>query len=347
MTTGTLRDPAVDLARRLLGQPAFEVAWGGRRRLVSAATDFRGRATSVLGVPAFRWQARALRGLVAARSVVIQQALVGTEDGLSDWLPSKVRNLVPFDAVIGTPGSYQAVLVRLRCPRTGSLVAVVKVSVSTKSDATARIRNEIEAMRDAAVKAIVPDLLGEGEVDQHPFFVMRFVHGRTIGGSKADLRLAANVLSYQNEGKRTVPAAEHPFVRRVVAQFPGFPVDELPGELGAVRTHGDFAPWNMIVQSRGRIVVFDWEASEAEGVPFADMGHYLLSLERYINKKPAAVAVSRASHVISDLLNMSEEQSSVLVGLSAAARSIQVASACDDRAVGDPYWQDVVTAAVG
>lgn len=343
VTIATRREPAVELARRLLGQPAFEIAWGGRRRLVSTAASFRGRAASVLGVPAYRREARTFRGLMAARSAFIQQALVSVKDGLSNWLPSQVGDLVPFDALIGTPGPYQAVLVRLTCPRTGRFMAVGKVSVSIDSCARARIRNEVEAMRDVAVREIVPEILGEGVVEGHPFFVMRFVHGRAIGGRKSDLRIAATALEYQNDGQRSVPAEDHPFVRDLTKAVPQFPVDELPAELKVVRMHGDFAPWNVLATEGRRLVLIDWESSRAEGLPYADLAYFLLANERYLRRRPPDAAVRVAARAMGTFFNVSERTAEVLVGLGAGALLTDPHSGLGGRKRSDWYWRDVVS----
>jgi hypothetical protein len=53
-----------------------------------------------------------------------------------------------------------------------------------------------------------------------------------------------------------------------------------PSELPAVRTHGDFAPWNIRLQN-GSAALVDWEDSEPRGLPFHDVYHFV-HMTRYL-----------------------------------------------------------------
>ena len=49
------------------------------------------------------------------------------------------------------------------------------------------------------------------------------------------------------------------------------------------RVHGDFTPWNVFVH-RGRVMVFDWEYSEAPGLPLSDLFHFHIIAESCLRR---------------------------------------------------------------
>ncbi len=50
------------------------------------------------------------------------------------------------------------------------------------------------------------------------------------------------------------------------------------------RIHGDFAPWN-IRMAPGQFVVVDWEQSDAQGLPFYDLVHFKVRVDRLLKRK--------------------------------------------------------------
>jgi hypothetical protein len=49
------------------------------------------------------------------------------------------------------------------------------------------------------------------------------------------------------------------------------------------RVHGDFTPWNVFAH-RGRVMVFDWEYSEAPGLPLSDLFHFYIIAESCLRR---------------------------------------------------------------
>jgi aminoglycoside phosphotransferase (APT) family kinase protein len=47
------------------------------------------------------------------------------------------------------------------------------------------------------------------------------------------------------------------------------------GDLPLVFEHADFAPWNLLVDGRGKLGVLDWESSRDEGLPGLDLLYFL------------------------------------------------------------------------
>lgn len=336
-------DAAVDLAHRLLGRDAFEVRWGGRARMVSAAQSWRSRAASVTAVPAYLPRARAWRAVAAVRAALAPPSHRRERTASTCWLPDAVAELVPRDAIVGTPGPYQSILVRLADPASGRIVAIAKVAASTTASARARVQNEVDAMHDPVVRNLVPEVLAETQVDGHACFIMRRALGRPLGAGVGDFRSAHSLLNSLGVGGRRVPAAGHPWLQVVASRFTRVPLNRLPREVGVVRTHGDYAPWNVLRSRDGRLTVIDWEASVAEGVPGVDAAYYSLSVERYLRKRPARFAAERAVRSMMGLAGVTASEASAYVALGAAGAMLQQPS-CGQGVHGDRYWFRVIDA---
>ena len=108
-----------------------------------------------------------------------------------------------------------------------------------------------------------------------------------------------------------------------------------------MRTHGDYAPWNVLRSRDGRFTVIDWEASVAEGVPGVDVAYYLLSVERYLRKRPAHVAAERAVRSMMAAAGVTASEASAYVALGAAGALLQQPS-CGQGVIGDRYWFSVI-----
>ena len=338
-------ESAVALAHRLLARPAFQVAWGGRTRLVSTADGTRARWASVLAIPAHRRPARVWRSMLAAKIALVppersRASLVGDH-----WLRGSLAHLVPLDAAIGTSGPFQSLLVRLVNPASGCIEAIAKVMVSARPDAFARVRTEAEAMHDAEVHDVVPGLIAEGAIDGQPFLVMRYITGRSLGASRIDLVRAHQGLKYQEASARRVPAKEHPWLELVLEKLPSVGLDQVSQELGVVRMHGDYAPWNVLWTPVGRPVIIDWEASVLDGVAYADLAHYVLVVERFLRRRSPIIAMGRAVRTVSERLTVGQYEARALVALGAAAAILREGP--EQAATGvDHYWRAVIAAAL-
>jgi thymidylate kinase len=58
-------------------------------------------------------------------------------------------------------------------------------------------------------------------------------------------------------------------------------------------SHGDFAPWNTLEVSDGRLFVFDWEYADRQGVALSDLFHGMFSAPRLVTHEPPAQSVRR------------------------------------------------------
>jgi Phosphotransferase enzyme family len=50
------------------------------------------------------------------------------------------------------------------------------------------------------------------------------------------------------------------------------------GSMPLICEHRDFSPWNVFVDARGELLVFDWESSEPRGLPTTDLIYFLAHL---------------------------------------------------------------------
>jgi hypothetical protein len=67
------------------------------------------------------------------------------------------------------------------------------------------------------------------------------------------------------------------------------------GGLPSVYEHRDFSPWNLFVTPDSRLVVFDWESSDLEGLPALDMLYFLTYLGSALDRENTTRGVLRAS----------------------------------------------------
>lgn len=72
--------------------------------------------------------------------------------------------------------------------------------------------------------------------------------------------------------------------------------------------HGDFARWNLIKQSDGKLIVLDWEWGRAQGMPGLDLVHYFAQDARLVSRlQPGdlvrSVMMSLSSQECRDYLN--------------------------------------------
>ena len=72
------------------------------------------------------------------------------------------------------------------------------------------------------------------------------------------------------------------------------------GGLPPVCEHRDFSPWNLFVTPDSRLVVFDWESSELEGLPGLDILYFLIYLGSALDRENTTRGVLRASRAAQD-----------------------------------------------
>jgi hypothetical protein len=99
-----------------------------------------------------------------------------------------------------------------------------------------------------------------------------------------------------------VPIGAHPFVADLTGQAffeLGFLLERLGGRRWpVVARHGDYAPWNILATSQGRLSAIDWEYGSPAGFPGLDIAYYILRVGSLIYRwTPARAAAYAASHL--------------------------------------------------
>ena len=313
-----VNDDGVILARILLGAPCFPVGWGSRIRLLSTASSARSRYTSVKWVPAYRWNAQLFREYSAIRAALRAPGMSAPMDAMSAWPPKSVQHRQPLDAIVGTPGPTQSILVRYVEPSSGKPCAVAKVMVSRDDFASERIEVESNALQDPRVNRLVPRHREIGVVEGHHYLVTDFVSGPSIS-SRRGIREAAEALGFQKRNAEIVDIQEHPWVQRALQRVPWLKKECLVGRFGVTRTHGDFAPWNILKQRGGNLALIDWEFSEPDGVAGVDLAHYLLVTKQLLSRQDPRIAVKSTATELSDLEGCNSDEGRTLMVLAATS----------------------------
>jgi hypothetical protein len=313
-------DEAITLAVGLLGGHGLLVGWAGRVRVVAPvhATIDRWRAANTAA--AYRLSARVLRYLLAARVALSAREPVNAEPiDLAANLPLALRHLRPASVIVGTPGLRRSLVVRLidhhRVPR-----AALKIAVTASS--AEGIRLEAEALGDPRLSRRAPELLHAGVVVGRQAIVTAHVPGRPLGYGSRGIGAATAFWSDTGVPTPSVWAVEHPWIAGAAA-WAGVDleaiVQALPGRIALTRTHGDFAPWNLLRSTKSHAVAIDWESSTADGLPAVDLAHFVIASERLLMRSTPKDAAMRAASVLVERLGYDRRTAWTIVGLAASA----------------------------
>ena len=335
-----IADDAVVLAAVLLGVPCFPVSWGGRTRLLSGALGPRSRYSSVKWAPAYLWSAHLVRELSAVRAALQKPERVVVDGSLEDWPPESVRHIRPFDAIVGTPGPTQSVLVRFADPKHTKPQAVVKVMVSRAPNAAERISAESEAIQDPVLEGLVARHWETGVAAGHHYLVTEFVGGGSVSSGRRGLGTATDTLAFQTSATNIVDIQEHPWVRRALQRLPWLSRARLVGRFPMTRTHGDFAPWNILVRPDRELTLIDWEFSEPDGVAGVDLAHYVLVTQQLLKRRDPLSATRSGTAELERVGGYSAEDARVLMALAAASVLMRESDAGrEDTGV---FWKGVI-----
>lgn len=144
---------------------------------------------------------------------------------------------------------------------------------------------EFQTLKGFADKlAHTPDLLDSGENDHYASYTVRYVEGRSPT-DRDEQALLKCLESWQTEDRKAL--VEMGFWDAFICSVEDMKDrDWLEGigdftVCGAV-VHGDFAPWNIKIDSRGMITVLDWEYSRDGGVAGWDYAHYLVQVTELV-----------------------------------------------------------------
>ena len=142
----------------------------------------------------------------------------------------------------------------------------------------------------------IPRLLGLHQNLELTVLRMPYLTGTAIplGESKEAIRLLERWI--RNDAKKLLPEfsewtaiesglADGEARRLVLAQLS-------QQHLTPVICHGDFARWNLLKQTDGRLLVLDWEWGHEQGMPGIDLVHYFLQDARLVKRVATKDAVA-------------------------------------------------------
>jgi len=135
----------------------------------------------------------------------------------------------------------------------------------------------------------IPQLLGATRQSRVAALALPFHPGKSPEAD--DVGIAGDILGAWFSGEEQMDIASFPQWRRFMAGGGSFP-QELRPKLESVRAkpvifHGDFAPWNLRVDSNDRLMVLDWERGEDQGIPGWDWFHYVVQTSILVRKEKA------------------------------------------------------------
>jgi len=193
---------------------------------------------------------------------------------------------------IGTPGPTQKAVISLFDAHTKKLISIAKIPLGSR--ALINILREYDVLCNLEVErqAVAP----------HPFFVDR-EHGlsvqEAIVGKRLGKKFTSKHLDYLNMLKipGEVSTIYHE-AEKLVTRFENLNsknnnlikyIDKLSYSLKDVteipvsKAHGDFKPWNIMQNDKGKMIAIDWEFSESKQVLGLDVIHYFF--EKNLHKQ--------------------------------------------------------------
>ena len=197
------------------------------------------------------------------------------------WQPETSLSPVIY---IGTPGLQQKAVVVLVDSGSGEPLGVMKVALG--EDACASLLREartLQLLAKAGVKN-VPVLLASEEAGRRAW--QTAVPGKPTSRKLTELHVDW-LLQLPRTGKTTTLDNQKQILCQLVEdRCSGLSARYLRAVTNAVEhidghspiplvlVHGDFAPWNVKLQSHSKLAVIDWEDAEFAGLPLWDLCHF-------------------------------------------------------------------------
>ncbi len=190
----------------------------------------------------------------------------------------------PVPAVyIGTPGPARKAVATLVAGDTRTPTSVVKAPLGPR--AAGRVLREAEMLERLAVEkpGMAPRIVcadrKRGVTVQEP------VVGRLSGRRLSGAHLAWLARLHGGDGETALTVHVERLQSRLVALDAADreASDQIARTLDAIAdpatlpvgwVHGDFSPWNLKWQGRGRLAAIDWEAARPDGLPLQDLFHF-------------------------------------------------------------------------
>lgn len=170
-----------------------------------------------------------------------------------------IRELVGLDAILsfnmGSPGDAQKISMLGYMPTTRQPFFA---KFSQKPEAMRLSKHEIDVLRLLKETRLVPTLYDSRMGDDYVFLQTEYVQGHRpydtlLTNQVVDLLISLSAYHYPNAEK------------------------EKTGDLHTCLSHGDFCPWNMLLQPDGTLRMIDWEMADERIVGY-DIFTWLLNV---------------------------------------------------------------------
>lgn len=175
-----------------------------------------------------------------------------------DFPYMRILSLCPYKSALsfnmGTPGAEQKISILGLEPDGKRFFA----KYSEKTDAITLSRNEVKVLSELEGKGIAPDLYEFHENNRYFFFRTSYIDGNSFKSlclNRDIVDLAIKIGQYHLH-------------------------DRSEGDLITCLSHGDFAPWNMLVKE-GAYRLIDWEMAAERPLGY-DLFTYIYKVNRWI-----------------------------------------------------------------
>jgi len=228
--------------------------------------------------------------------------------GIINWVSGRIGYEIVDLVVYGGSDSDRRKITALAIAKDGNNDIVVKTADTPL--AVEAIKRETEALQDVAgsyLAGCVPVVIAE---DVCGSYYVQIQEKLNIIGSQVSFLADAHLdfLAHLSRiNRQQCLLKETSFWQKFKIQFDN--TNDLPAEVEAIaryvfsektsntkiiscRSHGDFAPWNISVKN-GKLFVYDWEDSLADGLPFIDIFHFIYRQASLIGPWPEADSIIR------------------------------------------------------
>ncbi len=205
--------------------------------------------------------------------------------GRVSWLPEAVRaelNVVPAEVGVlaGNPQAEGQRFLYLAFDDRARPLYIAKIGFN--SAARTKIRAEAEfLLQNGSAARGVPQPLGTLADGETSGVILPYVRGRTPRRRGAAPMIGAILAQWVPDGE-AMALADIPAWSRLNDEHGHRHVDGQ--RVRPVIMHGDFAPWNVIVDRDREWNVIDWERGAYPGVPGWDWFHYVVQVECLVKR---------------------------------------------------------------
>ena len=272
--------------------------------LLPAETRLARRALALF--PAQTAKARLARALLALAPSLGTESVslrINAQSDFAGFISKTLgtKSLPRFAMLLGNPRAPGRRFVLMLFNEAGSPAALVKAGVG--QPAMDLIANEVNFIKSQPPGLLhSPQIYGAMESAHIGAFGMELLEGETP--SPVASEQLAKLLNSWLRPDLTANCLDLPALQRLQAALA--PSKELSARLTPLRDaklhpaihHGDFAPWNVRVDSSGEWRVLDWERGESQGPPAWDWFHWVIQHEVLVRRSPAASVLARVDALL-------------------------------------------------